>query len=388
MRGHVRRHGRGWAVVIDLGAHVPCQRCGALPTSLVARREPALTLAALWRRRAPRRRESGTAVLPVAPTRSGCARRCSPESTPPAMSSRRASRSSTAGATDTVGCRRRPYATSHGMLHKAFSEAVKWGRLSRNPADTAEQPRRANPELKVWTSEQLRRSRPRRPALRRLAATRARHAARRGSRVALVRRRPRTCLHDGAPDARVGQYVVETTSPKTDRGARTIALDPTPLATLRPTGVTSWTIDYRSASRGRIPTSCSSAETDDRSTPSGSPRGRANECAAHGSPPSALHDGRHSDATALIRAGVPLKVVSQRIGHSSPTIMMTIYQAALPGDDEHAAPVGEGGSSVRHRRGPQKPVPGWVLAPLLRAPRPIGLPQPKRPWVRLPHPFG
>src|SRR5579864_741918 len=27
MRGHVRRHGSGWAVVIDLGRAVPCRQC-------------------------------------------------------------------------------------------------------------------------------------------------------------------------------------------------------------------------------------------------------------------------------------------------------------------------------------------------------------------------
>lgn len=27
MRGHVRRHGSGWAVVIDLGSNIPCMQC-------------------------------------------------------------------------------------------------------------------------------------------------------------------------------------------------------------------------------------------------------------------------------------------------------------------------------------------------------------------------
>jgi integrase len=42
----------------------------------------------------------------------------------------------------------------------------------------------------------------------------------------------------------------------------------------------------------------------------------------------------------MIRAGVPVKVVSQRIGHSNPIMTMTIYQHVLPGDDQHAALVG------------------------------------------------
>jgi integrase len=37
---------------------------------------------------------------------------------------------------------------------------------------------------------------------------------------------------------------------------------------------------------------------------------------------------------------VPLKVVSQRVGHASPLITMTIYQHVLPGDDRATADVG------------------------------------------------
>jgi integrase len=53
-----------------------------------------------------------------------------------------------------------------------------------------------------------------------------------------------------------------------------------------------------------------------------------------------LHDVRRSYVTALIGAGVPLKVVSQRVGHASPMVTMTIYQHVLPGDDKLAAAVG------------------------------------------------
>lgn len=56
--------------------------------------------------------------------------------------------------------------------------------------------------------------------------------------------------------------------------------------------------------------------------------------------PIRLHDVRHSYATALLKAGQPIKVVSQRIGHASPTITMTIYQHVLPSDDVEAAAAG------------------------------------------------
>jgi integrase len=52
-----------------------------------------------------------------------------------------------------------------------------------------------------------------------------------------------------------------------------------------------------------------------------------------------LHDVRHSYATASLRAGVPLKVVSERIGHVKTSITGDPYQRALPELDEEAASV-------------------------------------------------
>ena len=46
------------------------------------------------------------------------------------------------------------------------------------------------------------------------------------------------------------------------------------------------------------------------------------------------------DLARLLAAGVPLKVVSQRVADSSPVVTMTIYQHVLPGDDGAAAALG------------------------------------------------
>src|SRR5271154_5506835 len=40
-----------------------------------------------------------------------------------------------------------------------------------------------------------------------------------------------------------------------------------------------------------------------------------------------LHDLRHTHATLLLKAGVPIKVVSERLGHSTPGFTMATYQA-------------------------------------------------------------
>ena len=56
-----------------------------------------------------------------------------------------------------------------------------------------------------------------------------------------------------------------------------------------------------------------------------------------GLPAISLHDLRHTHATLLLRAGVPVKVVSERLGHSSPAFTMTVYQHVLPGMQADAA---------------------------------------------------
>jgi integrase len=50
-----------------------------------------------------------------------------------------------------------------------------------------------------------------------------------------------------------------------------------------------------------------------------------------------LHDLRHTHATLLLANGVPVKVVSERLGHATVTITMEIYQHVLPGMQAEAA---------------------------------------------------
>ena len=50
-----------------------------------------------------------------------------------------------------------------------------------------------------------------------------------------------------------------------------------------------------------------------------------------------LHDLRHTHATVLLADGVPVKVVSERLGHASATITLTVYQHVHPGMGREAA---------------------------------------------------
>ena len=59
-----------------------------------------------------------------------------------------------------------------------------------------------------------------------------------------------------------------------------------------------------------------------------------------------LHDLRHTHATLLIKAGVPVKVVSERLGHATAAFTIETYQHVLPGMQADAAHIFE--RSSRH----------------------------------------
>jgi len=50
-----------------------------------------------------------------------------------------------------------------------------------------------------------------------------------------------------------------------------------------------------------------------------------------------LHDVRHTHGTLLIKAGIPVKVVSERLGHGNPAFTIDTYQHVLPGMQAEAA---------------------------------------------------
>ncbi len=54
-----------------------------------------------------------------------------------------------------------------------------------------------------------------------------------------------------------------------------------------------------------------------------------------------LHDLRHTHGSLLIAAGIPVKVVSERLGHATPTFTIETYQHVLPGMQAEAARVFE-----------------------------------------------
>lgn len=59
--------------------------------------------------------------------------------------------------------------------------------------------------------------------------------------------------------------------------------------------------------------------------------------ARSGLPPIRFHDLRHTHASLLVAAGIPVKVVSERLGHGHPSFMIHTYQHLLPGMSAEAA---------------------------------------------------
>ncbi len=51
----------------------------------------------------------------------------------------------------------------------------------------------------------------------------------------------------------------------------------------------------------------------------------------------ALHNLRHAHGSYLIQRGVSVKVVQERLGHSSPAFTSTVYTHVLAGMQEQAA---------------------------------------------------
>ena len=235
----------------------------------------------------------------------------------------------------------RTAAYTHTVIRKALADAVKRGRLPRNVADLVERPRSRSPEMKTWTAAELRyflnvvREERLYAAWLLLATT----GLRRGELLGL--RWNDVDFEAGRIAIRqtlvnVG-YRVETSEPKTHRGRRSVAIDPTTVAALR---------DHRKKQlEERL---AWGARWED----SGLVFTRENGSLVHPDtfsgmferlvrksdlPRIRLHDLRHTYATLALSAGVHPKVVSERLGHASISITLDTYSHAIPALEEKAA---------------------------------------------------
>jgi integrase len=244
----------------------------------------------------------------------------------------------------------------HGVLSKALADAERWGLMGRNPARLADVPAVTRPKLQVWSPDQTRAflttvAGDRLFAAWLLAAT---TGMRRGELLGL--RWIDVDLDSGGvrvaqARVRAGNRVVAG-EPKTARGRRTIALDPATIAALRQ--------HRKRQAEEQLLAGASYVDSGLVFTmPDGSPIHPnrfslwfATRARAANLPTIRLHDMRHSYATAGLAAGVPPRVMSERLGHATVAFTLDTYTSALPALDKSAAEVVAGlilGTDGRNR---------------------------------------
>lgn len=222
----------------------------------------------------------------------------------------------------------------HAILRRALADAVKWNRLARNPADAADPPpvRRCRADgMQTWSGPELAcflesvRDHRLFACWRFLAMT----GCRRGEALGLRWRD----LDLDRGRATIVQTVVASrviSEPKSDRGRRTIALDAETVAALR---------DHR-ARQGEEREILGEAYSDHDlvfASEDGSPiwprsltRAFVALTGAADVPAIRLHDLRHTHATLALQAGVHPKVVQDRLGHATISITLDVYSHAIP----------------------------------------------------------
>lgn len=229
----------------------------------------------------------------------------------------------------------------HARIRRALADAVRWGRVQRNVAPLADPPRVPRAKLTTWDAGQLRHflgaaADERDYALWHLFVTTG------------VRRGEALALSWSSVDLNKGRiHIIEsrtavsgrviTGEPKSSASRRTIALDGRTVTALRDhrkrqlaerlrwggAWEDSGLVFTREDGAGYVPDIISKRfaalvkQTD--------------------LPHIRLHDVRHSYATAALAAGVPVKIVSQRLGHADITVTLRTYAHVMPGDDEAAA---------------------------------------------------
>lgn len=230
----------------------------------------------------------------------------------------------------------------HVMLHKALGDAAREGTVTRNVVALADPPSlqaRKRPEIKAWDADQLVQfldavdSHRMAPAFH-LAA----HTGMRRGEVLGVRWRDLD-LDAGMVSVRqalvsVG-YEMSISDVKTGSSRRTIDIDEGVVQVLR-----DWRKHRTEERDGADPAADDLVfvKADGTSMhPDIFSQLFGRTVAKLDVPVISLHDLRHTHATLLLKAGVHVKVVSERLGHSNIAFTMNTYQHVLPGMQAEAA---------------------------------------------------
>lgn len=245
------------------------------------------------------------------------------------------------GRRDGAGLSPRTVRYIHTILRKALKDAVRWDRVERNIADLADPPKQSQPDMKTWSALELRHflNRAKDDRLYGCYLLAATTGMRRGELLGL--RWGDVNLDQERLHVRQTYVVVNYrpafSKPKTNRSARSIALDSATVAALRAHRARqsaerlAWGTAYEDS--GLVFTRENGAPIHPQALSDAFARlGRRAEL-----PPIRFHDLRHTYATVALAGGVHPKVVSDRLGHSSIAVTLDRYSHVVESVGEEAA---------------------------------------------------
>ena len=232
----------------------------------------------------------------------------------------------------------------HTILRCALKDAVRWNLAARNVADSADPPRGAATRaktMKTWSAAELHNflrhvEDERLYAALLLAAT---TGMRRGEILGLRWRD--IDLSAARIAVRITLITIhnrlEWSTPKTERGRRSVALDPGTVDALRAHRARqaeerlAWGAAYHD--HGLV----FAKEDGTPIHPDYLTKLFDRKSRALGLPRIRLHDLRHTHATLALQAGIHPKIISERLGHSDITLTLNTYSHAIPALEERAA---------------------------------------------------
>ena len=232
----------------------------------------------------------------------------------------------------------------HTIVRRALQATVRWGLVTRNVADQADppSPKASRPKpIETWSAEELGHFlvRTRDDRLYALWLTLGSTGMRRGEALGAY------WADLGLDAARwqvrhtlvaVGHKLLDST-PKTDHGRRSVALDPGTVRVLR-----SWRQSQLEERLAWGPAWTDTGRVFTRENGTDLHPERVSErfdrlVKASDLPRLSLHGLRHTHATLALQASVHPKVVQERLGHSSVAFTLDRYSHAIPAMQEEAA---------------------------------------------------
>jgi integrase len=230
----------------------------------------------------------------------------------------------------------------HMVLHRALHMAVRWGLISRNPADAIEPPRCQRPEMRVMCEDDVQ-------TFLCGAKSTAYYALFYLALFTAMRRSELLALRWSDVDVVLGQISVSRSlhrlrggsvifrQPKTAKGRRTVALSPSTTLTLRE--------HKEKQEHTRLALGKPLQESDlVFSQFDGSPllpetvsQAWRRLALRNGLKGVRLHDARHTHASLMLKQGIHPKIVQERLGHSSIAVTLDTYSHVAPGLQAAAA---------------------------------------------------